>query len=1448
MKKILLLISGLLFSFYISAQAPVANFSANVTSGCGSLIVTFHDLSTNTPTSWLWNFGDGITSTIQHPTHNYTSPGTYNVSLTATNASGANIKTLNAYIHVYLLPSPSFTGIPHSGCSPLNVCFTSTSTPGNAPITTYSWDFGDGVSGNTQNPCHVYNTAGTFQVTLTVTDQNSCTKSIATPNFITVGAKPTAGFTFSTPTPCTTPITISFTNTSTPSSSTSSWNFGDGGTSTQQNPSHGYAAAGNYTVTLIVSNNGCTDTVTHQVTIATNPFNANFTASPTSGCMSLTVTFNDLSSPNPNSWSWNFGDGFASNAQNPTHVYTTPGTYTVSLTATNTSQCTNTKTLNNYITVYALPAVTFSGSPLSACHAPLTVNFSCNVANAVSWQWSFGDGGTSNAQNPSHTYTANGIYNVTLTITDNHGCSNSLSKIGYVKISPPVPSFIESPPSGCFPLPVQFTDSSSTISYLTGWTWSFGDGSPVNHQQNPNHTYSDTGVYIVTLTVTDSAGCTGTATDTVEVGMHPLANFVADDTIGCHKFDVSFMDLSSTIANSWHWEFGDGGTSFLQNPSHTFSDTGYFDVMLVAMHNGCPDTLDLEDYIYVLPPKPMYTASPTIGCSYPLTVHFTDQSVLPETWFWDFGDGSTSTQQNPTHTYTNPGFYSVKLVVSNSNGCRDSIINSQYIKISEIIPDFTQNNAMVCQYNTVTFMSTTYTNTLAASWTWNFGDGTTGTGFVVNHTYNVPGTYSVKLNVVDDLGCTDSITKTALITVNALPSPKFSANHTVGCAPLTVQFTDLSTAVAPAVLNSWFWDFGDGTTSTLQNPSHVYSLPGVYSVLLRVADNKGCDSIKIKQSYITVSRPVASFYSDTLKCNLEPVLFTNTSTGGGLVYQWDFGDGSPVSNDTNPSYNYNVTQTTDFDVTLTVIDTNGCDSTITHHVRISRPVPEFYSNTTIANCPPLAVAFFDSSSSDVVEWFWTFGDNASGGNNHSAVEDPQHIFNASGVYSVTLMVTNSDGCSDSIFKPDYITINGPIGSFTYTPPYGCAPMDVSFTATSQSTTSYFWVFGDGNASVTNTNQTNHIYTDGGAYLASLVLNDTIHNCSLTLIIPDSIRVISGTAAFAYTSYIPCSDSATIHFTDTSHTTYPATDWHWDFGDGSSSNQQNPTHFYHTNGTFDVTFTVWVDTCQFTVIYEDIITIFIPPAIEFDIEGVSTCMPPLHSQFIVDTNTVTDSVVNWHWDFGDGSSGTGLNPFHDYANTGSFNVVLTATFLNGCSETYSNSFTLQVYNFPNADFYTDTNNVLANEPISFFDNSTGTSLHWNWNFGDGFSSTDQNPEHSFNEAGDFYVILIAATPNGCADTAYKTITILDDVIIPNVFTPNNDGFNDEFRIITRGFTDFTFIVYNRWGKEIFVTNDATHFWDGRVNGEPAAEGTYYYTLDLNNQVRKKQLQGTITLIR
>ena len=921
--------------------------------------------------------------------------------------------------------------------------------------------------------------------------------------------------------------------------------------------------------------------------------------------------------------------------------------------------------------------------------------------------------------------------------------------------------------------------------------------------------------------------------------MKPVANFVADDTVGCHKFVVNFTDLSNNYANEWSWDFGGNGTSDLEDPPHTFTDTGYFDVQLIVAQNGCADTLKKENYIYVKPPKPLFSATPIQSCTVPFPVQFTDESILATTWDWNFGDDTPhSNAQNPTHIYNNEAFDTVTLIVTNPNGCIDTLTKFDFIKISHIVPDFLQGNNTICQHGTIAFMSTTTANTPIASWSWNFGDGSIGTGFGINHVFDSAGTFSIKLNVIDGLGCHDSITKPLLITVYPVPSARFTANITQGCAPLTVNFTSQSTAVPPATLTGYSWNFGDGT-SIVQNPTHTYTLPGVYTVSLTVTDSQGCDSTKTKYFYITVTHPNAAFTFDSVVCSGEPVSFTNSSTGGGISYHWDFGDAG-TSLLPNPIHTYNVPQTIVKYVTLTVTDTNGCSDTLSKPIRISRPVPNFTSNIITANCPPLVVNFTDTSSADVVSWYWSFGEAVNNSSNHSGIQDPQHIYNASGLYNVQLTVVNTDGCIDSITKSGFIHIFGPTGTFTFTPNIGCAPLNVHFTSSTQSTDTYMWLFGDGGTdSIQNPV---HNYPGGGVYLPIVVLTDTVHDCSLNVAAPDSVHVIIGYPDFTFTGFGGmCKDTTTVHFTDISTATGPITSWLWNFGDGTpTSNLQNPSHFYGVDGSYDVTLTITIGPCTYSYTHTNLVTV--PPVLQIEI------LNPCSMNVVFHIVSLTDSVTTWDWNYGDGSAhGTVRNPPpHTYLVPGPKTVVLTVTFASGCTYSYTQIF--QVYPTPIANFIADKNNVVAGTDITFTDQSIGTDLSWSWNFGEGPGSSVQNPVYAYEQAGPFLVILTVTTPNNCTDTASLRLTILDDVVVPNVFTPNGDGHNDNFNIISLGFPDYTLLVFNRWGKTIFTSTSPTELWDGTVAGKLSPEGTYFWVLRVKNQVKEKELSGTVTLLR
>ncbi|TET23080.1 MAG: PKD domain-containing protein [Candidatus Stahlbacteria bacterium] len=326
-------------------------------------------------------------------------------------------------------PDADFTADPRSGPAPLTVSFTDLST---GDPTEWEWDFGDTRTSTTRNPTHVYDSEGTYTVSLTVRNADGEDTEVKT-NYITVtsGPLPAADFTADRRSG-TAPLDVAFTDLSTENPTSWSWNFGDGGTSTSQNPTHRYNNVGTYTVSLTATNAYGSDTETKPgyitVISAPQPPDADFSADPTIGSAPLDVTFTDLSTNAPTSWSWSFGDGGSSTDQNPQHTYNAPGTYTVRLTATN-ADGSDTETKANYITVTEALQASFTANP-SMGYVPLThrmeVTFTDqSVGNPTSWTWDFGDNGTSTEQNPTHVYTSAGEFTVTLTVSNTTGADST---------------------------------------------------------------------------------------------------------------------------------------------------------------------------------------------------------------------------------------------------------------------------------------------------------------------------------------------------------------------------------------------------------------------------------------------------------------------------------------------------------------------------------------------------------------------------------------------------------------------------------------------------------------------------------------------------------------------------------------------------------------------------------------------------------------------------------------------------------------------------------------------------------------------------------------------------------------------------------------------------------------------------------------------------------------
>jgi PKD repeat protein len=337
------------------------------------------------------------------------------------------------------------------------------------------------------------------------------------------------------------------------------------------------------------------------------------------------------------------------------------------------------------------------------------------------------------------------------------------------------------------------------------------------------------------------------------INAQTTAEFSANQIRFCEDQTVLFTDNSSGNIVSWFWDFGNGNTSSIQNPEVTFqldppNSSQQFTISLtVTDDNGFSDTRTRIDYITVNAFEASFSLNPDIGCTTPHQVFFTDQSEFPDTWFWDFGDGNSSTNQNPVHSYTTTGDFTVTLTITDTiRGCQESF--QDMVSVSDLAAAFTGNTLFGCGPMTVGFVNQSTGN--ISDNLWDFGDGSTSTELNPSHVYNQPGIYTVSLEVMSTNGCSNTQIRNNYIQVIG-PDVNFGADTLVGIEELLVSFTDSTVFAAP--ITSWLWDFGDGSTSNLQNPTHMYSEVGSFDVSLTVSDIDGCTRTFTLPSYITIT-------------------------------------------------------------------------------------------------------------------------------------------------------------------------------------------------------------------------------------------------------------------------------------------------------------------------------------------------------------------------------------------------------------------------------------------------------------------------------------------------------------------------------------------------------------------------------------------------------------------
>lgn len=1323
MQKIIKLTSFILFvAMQLSGFAqPKAGFSASSTTGCEPLVVSFNNTSSNAQ-SYIWDFGNGNTSTIQSPSIIYQTPGKYTVKLIAKDSIG-NADSLVQVNYITVLPSPTaqFSYTVSGTCAGhVTVQCNNQSNTSNS----FLWSFGDGLTSNQVNPKYTYSNGGSYNITLKVTSGNGCSATYTHPQSVVVRNNPTAQFTTSSVSSC--DSNHVFTYQPTGSSITSyQWSFGDGTSSATSNPTHAYNTTGQFNVRLITTNQwGCKDTVLRPKAITLfKPVLPVVLTDKKDGCSPLAVSFklNNLGSTNV---LWNLGNSASLSGDSIQYTYHASGAYGYSIQFTDSNGCQRNYLNIDSILVYPSPVAAFSANKLSGC-LPLQVNFINQSTGANNYSWKLGNGSSSNQPNPSYTYNKNTTYPIELKAVSRYGCTN----VAYdtIRILNTDLKFNADIQTGCAPLKVNFLNLKTGI---TKFHWSFGDGDTSNLQK-PAHTYQNLGNYNVCLNTVNTHGCSDSVCSNAFINVqNPVVPFgPALQFNECAPFHFN-VNPGNKGFYSWIWNFGDGTISNNKVAGHTYNKAGTYKVYLTSFTaDSCKFRIQYAT-VNVSSGSADFNYS-IVNCT-PSTVQFTDSSKNAVSWHWDFGDGKTSTSNNPVNTYSIPGIYLVTLTVQTHAGCsftKSMVIttfNNTCPPPTNYSPSATPGNhspvvstfkATGCAPYSIGF-APLFPNAVGVKW--DFGDGTTSTAPSPIHNYSAKGVYTLKLiaqlpsNITDTLSFVNSIN---IGDANAT----FNVSNALSCRWDSIT----ATPVDQSLLN-YHWKWNNGDTSNMMIAQHTLQFPDVpYHISLATKDSMGCSANS--NTIISWSYPFNEIHIPDSFCYNHPLTIV-PKLPTGYSYQIDYGDGYVGTK----SHAYGNPGT--YKVSIIVTDSMQCTQRFElDSITIWMPSVAVIGDRNYC----LGDTIFLQSAENSASCSWLI--DSIGASNYTNYI--RTIASKTGQFDLGLKV-KKDGCTVHKVSKLEINIQKPQADFQYSYQDMCYPTAVQLTDTSSSNQfMYHWVSsGNNTTGKSSVHSINKFPASITLYVEdSLGCKDTISK-TITKPAPPVALV---------NKFVGCADDS-IKFT--MQGMIPKnTQILWVFDDGKTGTGQTVYHRYTLAGKYTAYAIVnYNNTCTDTISISSDITIGAPKA-GITADSLMGCAP--HS---VKFNNGSTDYSHLKWQFGDGSNSSLPDPVHIYSNPGKYYVSLIAGDSLGCSDTTQLTIPVEVLG-PTAKLDFTDSLICAGSTIGFVNQSSNYSS-CKWYFGDGQTATTYNPTIQFKDKGTFRVTLIVNDTNGCQST-YTDSTVI-----------------------------------------------------------------------------------------
>ncbi|OVE78596.1 hypothetical protein BVY01_05045 [bacterium I07] len=1259
---------------------------------------------------------------------------------------------------------------------------------------TYDWDFGDGGSGQGVRVSHRYEGIGPYEARLIVRDASG---QIGNGAFVmhpvVINLPPIAEAGEDRAVAPGQGLQFDGSQSSDPDGSITrySWDLGDGHRDEGAAVSHAYRKAGKYTATLRVEDNSGSpcNSASDQLTVVVNAspvveIGPDLISSP-----GEPVNFNGGRSYDSDGeiadYIWDFGDGGSGEGQIIDHSYDSPGTYRVVLTIRDNTDLEN-NSASDQLTVKVNDRPVAAAGDDRRASVGERILFDGSASNdrdgeIVEFSWDFGDGGTGDAVKSEHAYNAPGTYTVQLKVQDNSTSTSDTDtdELTIIVNNPPVASAGEDQWVTSSELRFDGTNSSDEDGQITQYLWDFGDGQQ-STESAPVHVYARPGRYEVMLTVTDdSETSTNTATDAliVTVNQKPIAD-AGMAIVGAPGQSLSFdgsgsVDPDGNLAGA-EWDFGDGNTETGQTVTHVFDKPGTYAVRLSVKDNtGHPAAVDYDEIKVTVNQKPVADAGPDLYAAPGQTLVFDggqsyDMDGNITAYNWRFSDGDEQNSAQVERSFDQPGIYSATLSIHDESGAPNAHAEDQCsIFINHRPVSRAGDDQFTCS-TTLKFDGSKSTDADGhpLKYRWDFGDGTPAdSGITAVHTYASAGSFPVILTVNDGTGLENAVHESSLtVTINEPPYANAGDERTL-CAGDVVLFDGAGSIDPEGGLLKYYWDFGDGEKAEGLNPTKIFKEGGVYQVTLTVKDDSGlpCNS-DMDQVVIRVAEsPVADAGEDLTVCANNVVEFDGTGSkdfdGVVNVFSWDFGDGS-TGGGAKPTHVYVQPGTYRVLLTITGDQVGQCDNTDKDEMTVTvvdAPVATFTHDSLVA---VNSNVYFDGSESaaegaELISWDWNFGDGTSG-------EGPtaEHTYTEPGKYFVTLTVkTGIESVCNSNSTTDYIIVNGAPAAMAGEDRFAAVNEVIMFNGADSkdsdgSVVSFNWDFGDGNQA--DGLEVRHQFAGSGEYAVILTVKDNtslMNNWSTdTVMVRINSAPIPVIQAPVWASAEEAVEFNALQSTDSDGQLIA---YHWEFGDGESSDSAMTTHVYGNPGFYEVVLSVKDDSKLDNQMSKTthIIHINRPPYADAGPDRIVCPREPL----TVDGSGSADldgTLISYRWDFGDGTGDEGRQVTHIYSEPGEYQLTLSVTDQSGSmTATSSDTALIRVNSPPVAQAGPDRVTVIggAHDAVQFdasgsFD-ADGDPLMYFWDFGDGTTETGAKVEHLYQSEGTYTVRLTVRDGSG-----------------------------------------------------------------------------------------------------